>query len=312
MSTDTPTRHLRGIRRRAAYLLARAFTETPLRRFGFRTPEITRFDTMEAWTGDRLAETEGYANLFRRFTPFEGKTVLDLGCNRGYLLDAFLGRESFEAIGADISESDLETARRTYGDRATFVRSTPEGVPLADASVDVAYSIDTVEHLSRAREMFLDIQRVLKPGGLFLVHFNPWLNPYGSHLEDIIPFPWPHVVFPMGVLLDVAAALYDGQPEERTAAYFRDSATGAKVPNPYLDRKKWDTFLNGMTISRFNRMLAGLPFEVAHQECIGFGGKTFKLGRAMHGLARAPLAREFFTNALFTVLRKPPTPPPLK
>lgn len=305
MESDNNRPPLHGLRRRFVYSVARAFTETPLRRFGFRTPKITRFDSMEAWTGDRLAEVEGYAELFRRFTAFEGKTVLDLGCNRGYLLDAFLRAEKFVAVGADISEKDLAEGRRNYGDRIRFVRSTPAAVPLPDANVDVAYTIDTVEHLSEAREMFSDIHRVLKPGGLFLVHFNPWLNPYGSHLEDIIPFPWPHVLFPMDVLLDVAAALYDRQPEERTAAYFKDSATGGKVPNPYTDRAKWDTFLNGMTIRRFNRMLAGLPFEVVHQECIGFGGKTFKLGRLARSLARVPAAREFFTNALFTVLRKP-------
>ena len=100
----------------------------------------------------------------RRFNAFEGKTVLDLGCNDGYLLDAFLREEEFTAKGADISERDLAEARHLYGDCA-----------------------------------------------------------------------------------------------------------------------KWDTFLNGKTIRRSNRMLAGLPFEVVHQECIGFGGKTFRRARAECG-----------------------------
>jgi hypothetical protein len=107
----------------------------------------------------------------------------------------------------------------------------------------------------------------------------------------------------MDVLLDAAAVLYEQQPPEKTAAYFRN-ATGEKVPNPYLDRVKWDHFLNHMTIRRFNQMLEQLPFEIVHQECLGFGGKTFKVGRLLSGLAHVPVAREFFTNALFTVLRK--------
>ena len=273
-------------------------------RFGFRTPTITRFESMENWTADRLTECATYQELFSRFGSFTGKSVLDLGCNRGYLLNAFLQKESFHAIGADISERDLEIALADYGDSITFVRSTPTEVPLPNSSVDVVYTIDTVEHLSSAPEMFADIYRVLRPGGLFLVHFNPWLNPYGSHLEDIVPYPWPHVLFPMSTLLDVAAELYDAQSPDRTAAYFRDG-NGQKVPNPYLDRAKWDRFLNHMTIRRFNQMLEKLPFEVVHQERIGFGGKTFKVGKLLRGLSQVPLLDEFFTNALFTVLRRP-------
>lgn len=308
MSTEdvkTPPRPpLRGVRRRAAHALATAFLRPPLKRFGFRTPSVTRFDSMEEWTADRLTEVEGYRRLFAPFARFEGKTVLDLGCNRGYLLHAFLQSESFTPIGADISAADLETARQTYGDRVRFVQTTPSSLPLPDGSVDVVYTIDTVEHLSQPREMFLEVFRVLRPGGTFLVHFNPWLNPYGSHLEDIIAFPWPQVLFPMETLLDVAAEIYDS-PEFPTACYFLDPVTGEKRPNPYLNRAFWDEFLNHMTIRRFNRLLTQLPFERVHQERIGFGGKTFKVGRLLRGLARVPVADEFFTNALFTVLRKP-------
>jgi SAM-dependent methyltransferase len=284
-------------------VLARAFLKPPLNKYGFRTPAIERFDSMEKWTDSRRAEVPQYRQLFEPFTNLEGKTVLDLGCNRGYLLRALLEQESFNAIGADISEADLKIARQTSPE-IRFVRSTPTSVPIESESVDVCYTIDTVEHLSKAPEIFRDIFRVLKPGGLFLVHFNPWLNPYGSHLEDIIPFPWPHVVFSMETLLDTAEVLYEKQPVEKTAAYFRNEA-GEKVANPYRDRAKWKTFLNKMTIRRFNRMLATLPFEVVHQECIGFGGKTFRAGRLLRGLAQVPVSRELFTNALFTVLRKP-------
>lgn len=304
ISKTLPRPGRRGLRRRAAHCLATAFLRPPLKRFGFRTPAVTRFDSMEEWTADRLTEVTAYRRLFGRFASFGGKTVLDLGCNRGYMLHAFLQGESFTPVGADISAADLETARATYGDLITFVRTTPSSIPLPDESVDVAYSIDTVEHLSRPREMFGEVFRVLRPGGLFLVHFNPWLNPYGSHLEDIIPFPWPHVLFPMETLLDVAAELYDS-PEYPTACYFLDPVTGEKRPNPYLNREFWGEFLNHMTIRRFNRLLGSTPFEKVHQERIGFGGKTFKVGRLLRGLARVPLADEFFTNALFTVLRKP-------
>jgi len=282
------------------YYLALSFLG-PLRRLGSRTPVITRYDSNENYFAQRVAETSQYRKLFSPFVSFDGKTVLELGCNRGYLLHSFLQHANFEAIGADIHY--LEEARRDYGDHIKFVQSTPTSIPLPSGSVDVVYTIDTVEHLSKPKEIFCDVFRVLRPGGVFLVHFNPWLNPHGHHLEDIITFPWPHAVFSMNTLLNVAEKLYDS-PMYRASCYFTD-ANGNKKANPYKDRNMWNDYLNFMTIQRFNQMLRELPFEVRHQERIGFGGSTFKLSRMVRGLADAPVLTEFFTSVLFTVLVKP-------
>ena len=136
-----------------------------------------------------------------------------------------------------------------------------------------------------------------------MVHFNPWLNPHGSHLEDIIAFPWPQVFFSMETLLTVAAKLYDS-PAYATSCYFLDTK-GKKKPNPFVNRDAWGTYLNYMTIRKFNRLLKELPFEVRHQGRIGFGGSTFKISRLVRGFAQVPLLDEFFTSVLFTVLAKP-------
>ena len=284
------------------YHLALAFLG-PFKKFGSRTPSITRFDSNEEYFAQRVADTSHYRKLFEPIVRFEDKTVLDLGCNRGYLLHSFLQHEQFTAIGADLVSYYLNEARRNYGDHISFVQSTTTGVPLPSNSVDVVYTIDTVEHLSQPREIFQDVFRILKPGGLFLVHFNPWLNPHGHHLEDIIAFPWPHAIFSMKTLLNVAERLYDS-PGYQTSCYYLDEK-GQKKPNPYADRKMWDEYLNFMTIKRFNQLLDELPFEIRHQARIGFAGNTFKLSRMTRRLANVPFLTEFFTSVLFTVLVKP-------
>jgi ubiquinone/menaquinone biosynthesis C-methylase UbiE len=274
-----------------------------LKRFGFRKPEIKRFDSIECYIADRTEQMNEYLTLFRPFVSFTDKTVLEIGCNRGYLINSFLQNERFTAIGADIDPSALEIARETYGDSIKFIQTTATSIPLPDASVDLIYTIDTVEHLSKIREMFTDCWRVLKPGGKMVVHFQSWYGPYGSHLEDIIPFPWANVVFSMDTLLKVAAHLYDSSDYE-VACYYVDQKTGARKPNPYLDKVRWDEFLNHLTIRQFKQLLSELPFEVEHFENIGFGGRAYKVGQYLRRLSKVPVIDEFFTKATFAVLKK--------
>src|SRR5438874_832233 len=171
-------------------------------------------------------------------------------------------------------------------------------------SMDIVYTIDTIEHLSRPRYIFMNVHRILKPGGTFLIHFGPWYNPNGAHLEDIIPFPWPHVMFSMDTLLNVAAHIYESE-DTKHACYWYDEEGGNLRPNPYLDREHWREFLNDLTIRKFKKMVKRLPFERSHFQYIGFGGKGYPAARALRGLARVPVLNEFFINFVFCILRKP-------
>ena len=308
MSATNTINHVPGLDRPVAKLcltMSKLFLNNgPLRRFGFRKAEITRFDSMTNWVSERVEQISDYVDLFSPFVSFEGKTVLELGSNRGYLLDSFLQNETFDAIGAEIDPESLDFARKAYGDRIKFVESTPDAIPLDDESVDVIYTIDTVEHLSDPRAIFDECLRVLRPGGTMLVHFSAWFAPYGSHLEDIIPIPWANSIFSMDTLLDVAAHLYES-PDYDVACYYIDEKTGGRRPNPFLDKPKWEEFLNRITIRKFRRLIREMPFEIVHFENIGFGGKSFKAGKLVGKLSRVPVAEEFFTKATFAVLRKP-------
>lgn len=296
---------LRGLSERLCLALARAFTTGPLRAFSLRRrAPNARFESVENYVADRVSGVETYRRLFSEFSPFAGRTVLELGCSSGYLLGAFLERESFEALGADIDGQALERGRSTFGDRIRFVQTTPTSIPLPDRSVDVIYTVDTVEHLSRAREILTDCHRILRPGGRMLVHFHSWLGPWGAHLEDIIPFPWPQAVFSMDTLLNVAAHLYDSD-EYVPACYWIDPETGARRANPYLDHARWEEFLNRMTLRQFERLVRTLPFDVVHARRLEFGGRAFGAARVLKRLAHLPFLDEFLTNALFCVLEKP-------
>jgi ubiquinone/menaquinone biosynthesis C-methylase UbiE len=299
---ETGGEQMLGLGQHACRGLVRFFQETPLRRVALRNETTERYASYAAYVADRTSQIADYQAVFSPFVALGDKVVAELGCSRGYLLNAFLQSERFTAIGIDSDPSVLRVGAKEYPD-IRFVQSTASSIPLPDASVDVIYTIDTVEHLSRPQEIILECYRVLRPGGQFLVHFHPWLGPYGAHLEDIIPFPWPHVVFSMETLLATAADIYDSDGYE-PACYWFDSETGKRRPNPYRNLAYWREFLNRMTIRQFRRVLATTSFDVEHFEQLGFGGRRFPLARYLSGIARIRGLDEFFVRAVFCVLRK--------
>ena len=286
------------------FAMTRLFTTGPLRGFNqIDRAQGNRFDSMDNYISDRLSNVSDYRQLFSGFTRFEGKTVLELGCSRGYLLNSFRQLEKFTAIGADINPEMLALARTECRSDIQFVQTTPDYIPVPDATVDVVYTIDTIEHLSRPYEMFTEVFRILKPDGMFLIHFGPWYNPNGAHLEDIIPFPWPHVMFSMDTLLRVAAYIYESKDTKHACYWYNNK--GELRPNPYIDREHWREFLNDLTIRKFKRLLRTLPYQTVHFQRIGFGGKSFRAARLLTGLAQIPMFDELFIKAVFCVLRKP-------
>jgi SAM-dependent methyltransferase len=99
-----------------------------------------------------------------------GRRVLDVACGEGYGT-ALLAQVAARATGIDLSQEAIAHARRAYAGMPNlqFARASCTGLPLADGSVDLAVSFETIEHIE-AQARFLDeLARVLKPGGLLLL-----------------------------------------------------------------------------------------------------------------------------------------------
>ncbi len=97
-------------------------------------------------------------------------SALDLGCGGGLLLDQFHGA-GLQVTGIDPSHAGLLTAAavtRERGVRAGLVQAVGERLPFADASFDVVYCCDVLEHVASVDAVVGEAARVLRPGGLFL------------------------------------------------------------------------------------------------------------------------------------------------
>lgn len=200
----------------------------------------------------------------------EGRRVLDVACGAGYGT-ALLARTAAQATGVDISPEAVAHAQREYAAlaNATFLCAPCTQIPLPDASVDVAVSFETVEHITGQEAFLAELSRVLTPSGVLVMSCPNKLEYtdkrdyhnefhvkelYRAELAQLVGAKFPHVVWygqrpsffsviapetapsPTGQLVE----LEEAHPEEASAAlanplYFlvvasRDAASLAALP----------------------------------------------------------------------------------
>jgi GT2 family glycosyltransferase/ubiquinone/menaquinone biosynthesis C-methylase UbiE len=129
-----------------------------------------------AWTGERLVTSiEGdvaFEHLHRYALARElakDRIVLDVACGEGYGSN-LLAQVAHKVIGVDISAEAVIHAKSMYQrENLTFLVGSCAQLPLADASVDLIVSFETLEHLEQHDEMLLEIKRVLRSHGVLII-----------------------------------------------------------------------------------------------------------------------------------------------
>jgi len=99
-----------------------------------------------------------------------GLRALDVGCGGGLLAEEF-ARLGCSVMGVDPSEESLAAARKhavAQGLAIEYRCATGEALPFADASFDMVYCCDVLEHVTDLRQVIAESARVLKPGGTYL------------------------------------------------------------------------------------------------------------------------------------------------
>jgi len=91
---------------------------------------------------------------------FAPKTVLDLGCGKGFLVYAFR-RLGIEAYGADISEYALSNS--LCPSYIYKIDLDEDRLPFEDNRFDLITFLETIECLSNHKHVLSEMKRILKP-----------------------------------------------------------------------------------------------------------------------------------------------------
>jgi len=102
-----------------------------------------------------------------------GEKVLDIGCGNGYVLNMIAKQYEGIFTGIDISESIIQKAAQRNrlfikNGKMTFSCQDLGAMPFGDESFDRVYTINTVYFWDNLAHNMTEVNRVLKPGGIFV------------------------------------------------------------------------------------------------------------------------------------------------
>ena len=197
---------------------------------------------------------------FSHFPLASGDWVLDLGCGEGrHVISAYVAAD-VHSVGIDLSLDDLQTTREKFahfeepGNQAkSFGLSSASALalPFADHTFDKVICSEVLEHIDDYQAALREIERVLKPGGLFCAS---------------VPRRWPEQICwalsegyyqtPGGHLRIFRASRLRGEIEHLGFDhYHRHWAHALHAPFWWLQCLFWDSRDDSWLVRQYHRLL---------------------------------------------------------
>ncbi len=98
-----------------------------------------------------------------------GKTILDVGCGGGFTCEEF-AKQGARVSGVDPSHTTIKVAdqhSKAMGFDITYKVGIGEALPFNDSTFDLVSCCDVLEHVQDLGAVIREVNRVLKPGGIF-------------------------------------------------------------------------------------------------------------------------------------------------
>ena len=138
-------------------------------------------DSVDRWDDVLFRDT-----IVRHLKPEH--TILDLGAGSGRIQELAFRGQVARVCGIDLDERVVDNPLLDEGKVAGG-----ESIPYPDASFDVVFSDNVLEHLEQPEAVFREVARVLRPNGVFLVK-TPNFYHYMPLIASATPL-WFHRAF---------------------------------------------------------------------------------------------------------------------
>lgn len=225
---------------------------------------------------------------------FEGKTVLDIGCGAAGKSLYYASMGAKKVYGVDVvehykEESEKLAAAKGLSDKFEFRLCDAKELAFEDKTFDTIIMNDSMEHVAEPEKVLAECFRVLKDNGRLFINFCPYYHPYGAHLSDVIGIPWVHMIFSQKTMIAAYKDLICDMPDKDMRIKFRFSTDE--------NGNETISYINKMTIKRFNKILQNSPFKVIYR-------REIPLRNVFVPLAKCPGTKEMFVKMVAAVLEK--------
>jgi ubiquinone/menaquinone biosynthesis C-methylase UbiE len=152
-------------------------------------PELLARDFLDDRKSHRRAE------ILQRYAAMRGTRLLEVGSGCGMNLVVWIRDYGVEGYGIEPGgfgfESSLRVSRELLAanglNPSRIQDAAGESLPYADASFDIVYSANVLEHTQEPRAVLEESVRVLKPGGLLHFEMPNFLSYFEGHY--LVPQP---------------------------------------------------------------------------------------------------------------------------
>jgi ubiquinone/menaquinone biosynthesis C-methylase UbiE len=225
---------------------------------------------------------------------FKDKIVLDIGCGAAGKTLYYASQGAKKVYGIDIVtryEKDANKLAKEKGleNRFEFVLGDASKLDFEDNFFDVIIMNDAMEHVDEPLKVLNECYRVLKKGGRLYLNFPPYHHPFGAHLSDAIGVPWVHLFFSDKTLVSVYKDLVKELPDGKERISFRISTDESG--------REYFSYINKMTVKRFNRILKSTHYNVLYYNEIPLRG-------FLKPMAVVPGIKEGFVKMVVCILEK--------
>ncbi len=125
----------------------------------------------------------------------KGKIVVDMGCGTGYGSKLISDNGADKVYAYDIDSSAIEYARKNYlTDKIQYNTSSADDLKISASSIDVVICFEVIEHLKKPDKLIMEVLRILKPGGIYIMSTPNKLSSFGDNPYHIREFTYRELI----------------------------------------------------------------------------------------------------------------------